>query len=206
MSRLNLKQASLLDASGELGEAARRQLHLRMMEDSQARQERQAAEESMALLRSLPIPEPSAAERQEIPRRIKHAIYEALQEQAAADHPPTWSMRLRTTQRFARAIALAACVTIVAGLVFAGWTVQRKRVAGINAMIDRVSLLSNSPATSYEQKVTDVEASIRQLQSESPTLSYLSDSGMKNLLITLAAEPDLEGEGDFDTTALPESF
>ena len=51
-----------------------------------------------------------------------------------------------------------------------------------------------------------MEASIRQLQTESPTLSYLQDKDMGNLLNALAAVPDA---GEFETddaSAPPGSF
>jgi ferric-dicitrate binding protein FerR (iron transport regulator) len=202
MNRLNVKLTSLLDASGELDQSARRKFLSQITNDPAAAAEFRATHENFTLLGVLPIPEPSALERRLIPAMIKRAIGCALQEKQAR-----WR---RMLVRWAGgAMALAACAAICTML----WQArsaqdsrQREEIARIDATIDRVTLLSDQSLTSYDQAVTEVEASIRQLQTESPTLSSLHDKDMGNLLNALAAVPDaIEYDMD-DASAPPGSF
>ena len=204
---LNLQQKSLLEASGELSPSARQKLLQQVQNDPSASADYRAAHRNFAIFDFLPIPEPSAAQRQYIPRMLKNAIHTAL-----AQHEKQ-AFRTRLLIRCAAgAMALAACVAICAALVKVNHGQilrQQEQIAQINAMIDRVTLLSgpSASATSYEQAVTDVEASIRQLQTESPTLSYLHDKGMGNLFNALAAVPEEGAESTpIDPSAPPGSF
>lgn len=222
MSKLNFKEASLLDASGELSRPARRKLMDRIFGDSAAQKEYQAAQENFALLQSLPIPEASALQRQLIPATIKKALHRALHQ-----HEKQAAAGLRGPQTLIRyasiGLALAACAAICLSLLLVQRAQDarlRDQAARINALIDRVASLSGEWAGSggtdqsalpYDQAVTDVAASIRQLQTESPTLADLHDKGMANLLNALAALPAeaMPGGGDVedaDYSAPPGSY
>src|SRR6476660_2710482 len=78
MMKLNLRQACLLEASGELSTSARKELFDQISQDPAARQEYERVQAELALLRSLPFHEPSAADRRWIPVRIKRAIRRQL--------------------------------------------------------------------------------------------------------------------------------
>ena len=106
-------------------------------------------------------------------------------------------------------MALAACAAVCVllwGANNAQVSRQREEIARIDATIDRVTLLSDQSPTAYDQAVTEVEASIRQLQTESPTLSSLHDKDMGNLLNALAAVPDVNDFDLDDASAPPGSF
>jgi hypothetical protein len=179
MSKLNFKEASLLDASGELRPATHRQLMARISRDSAAQQQYQESQENLALLASLPIPEPSAAERRAIPARIKQALHRTLRQhekQAAAAEERQRSGALLF--RYASAgLALAACLALGAGLF---WTQRaedarlRQQVAGIEATIDRVAAASWTTPDPYAQP-----------PAENPDLY---DYPMSNRLAVLSAE------------------
>lgn len=208
MSKLNLKEASLLDVSGELGSPARGQLMAHISTDSNAQEKYQRTCDNFALLQTLPIPEPSAAQRQFIPARIKLAIHRAL---GQFDKPaaPTATARPRTRFRYAAAsLALAACMVVAISLSHAQRAHDarlRDQTVRINSQIDRLAGLSGPPAANeqlspYDQALTEVAACIRQLQTESPTLADLHDKGLANLFSTLAALPvdTLSAGADWD--------
>ena len=202
MNRLNVKLVSLLDASGELDQSARQKLLSQIANDSSASAEYRAAQENFSLLGILPMPEPSALERRLIPAMIKRAIGRALREERAR-----WKRVLAGW--LGGATALAACAAVCAvllGVNSANNSRQAEQIAKINATIDRVTMPSEHSPTSYDQAVTEVEASIRQLQTESPTLSYLQDKDMGNLLNALAAVPDAGELEPDDASAPPGSF
>jgi hypothetical protein len=202
MNRLNVKLASLLDASGELDQSARQKLLSQIANDPAGSAEYRAAQENFAVLGILPMPEASALERRLIPAMIKRAIGRALNEQKAR-----WKRLLAGW--VGGATALAACAALCALLLGVHGANNARRVeqiARINATIDRVTVLADHSPTSYDQAVTEVEASIRQLQTESPTLSYLQDKDMGNLLSALAAVPDAGEPEPDDASAPPGSF
>jgi hypothetical protein len=194
MSKLNLKQASLLDASGELSSPARHQLMAHISRDSAAQEEYRQTGENFAILQTLPIPEPSAAQRQFIPARIKQAIHRALRQPtptiAAESFVAGWRLFMRY---LSTGLALAACAAICCTLFLvqrAHDARLREQMARINAQIDRVAGASTPwPTAKGDQAITDIAASIRQLQTESPTLSDLHDKGLDNLLNALADLP-----------------
>lgn len=192
MSKLNLKQASLLDASGELRSPARRQLMAHISRDSAAQEQYRQTCENFEILQSLPIPEPSAAQRQLIPLRIKQAVHRALRQPSARTTAYSISRLMRA--RYATAgLALAACVAVCCALFLiqrASDARLRELVIRINAQVDRMAGASAPwPAAGNDQAITDVAASIRQLQTESPALSNLHDKGLSNLLSVLADLP-----------------
>jgi anti-sigma factor RsiW len=217
MSKLNLKQASLLDASGELSSPARRQLIAHISENPAAQDQYRKTSENFAILQSLPFPEPSASQRQLIPARIKHALHRALrqcekQTATAVGHLPAfWNLR-----RYAGAgLALAACIAVCGMLLLVRSSHDqrlRDQIARINSQIDRMAGAATPwSAANGDPVITDVAASIRQLQTESPTLSDLHDKGLSNLLSALAALPTdtlSAGAPDADDTdfAAPGSY
>ncbi len=90
------------------------------------------------------------------------------------------------------ASAAAAVVIVASAGVLASSAANHReseQVAKINATVDRFVALGDRRASSYDQAVTDVEASIRVLQTESPALSEVHDKNMGNLLDALATLP-----------------
>jgi hypothetical protein len=179
MGRLTLRQASLLDASGELGEPARQKLARRIVEDSKARDQYEAAQDNLAVLQILPMPEPSAAERRAIPAMIKKAIRLALlaKEATACDVPaPTGAGRAAGRSRWmVGAMALAACAVIVATLSLVNRSQnarQLAQIASINAAIDRVTMTPVRTPWEDDAMAGDATAASEQPLSETPALSY----------------------------------
>ncbi len=81
MTRLNLQQASLLAASGELGPKARAALKERVTHDCDALIELERAKSRMALLSKLPKPDLTPLEQQRIASAIKNAVHDKLRQQ-----------------------------------------------------------------------------------------------------------------------------
>lgn len=84
MTRLNLQQASLMAASGELGEKALRALEERVERDSDALIELERSKARMALLSQLPKPELTPLEKERISSAIKNAVRSKLDERFSA--------------------------------------------------------------------------------------------------------------------------
>lgn len=84
MTRLNLQQASLLAASGELGPKARRALEERVERDCDALIELERSKARMALLNQLPKPELTPLEKERISASLKAAVHEKLDEKFRA--------------------------------------------------------------------------------------------------------------------------
>ena len=134
MDRLTQKQALLLTVSGEVSPAARRAIMAQVMQDPALNSEYQEMREGMELLSALPIPEPSAAERREIPAFIKQTLRQALQEKEAAS-------RFLLRRYAAGALAIAASVALMVGV----WVSERSRdaavaghIAALNATVLRL--------------------------------------------------------------------
>ena len=200
MARLNLKLASLLDASGELGEPARQKLAIRIIDDPEACRQHDAAREDLSLLQVFPIPEPSAAERRMIPSMIKKAIRLALLEKEAAASAITtqrsfWRQRF-TSRNLAGTLALAASVAVVVTLALVNHVQdarQTAQVARINAVINRVTVAPESLQFTLDQRATDLTAAPSAANSETPTLTFLGDGNL-GLLPRQLSDSESQGE------------
>lgn len=138
---LNQKQKCLLDASGELSEAAREALLEEAKNNLQLQAEIEDARERFAVFGALPIPEPSAAERKSIPATIKRAVHGALIEHEKQATPPR---RLGLVVRLAAGgLALAACAALVIGVfILHGKSAMRSLpVASVSNHVDPSSLV-----------------------------------------------------------------
>ena len=142
--KFNLKQKCLLDASGELTDAAREALREEAAESPQVKAEYETARENFAVFSALPIPEPSAAERKYIPAMIKRSIHGALLEREKR------AGRMALLSRWAAGgLAVAACVGIFAGLLIRRHDQNvrmQTQATQIHAMIDGGTLAAAMPA------------------------------------------------------------
>ena len=189
MMRFNFKEASLLDASGELSPAARQALAAYLSENPAARLEYEDIRQQFQLLQSLPLPELARTQQTSMPARLKEKLAAAMREQARANQAAT---RRRLIRCAAAGITSAAAAVILVASLGAGGNVNwkyrdREQTARINSALERLAPGSESLASSYDLAVTDVEASIRQLQTESPTLAQLHDRSMGNLFDALSS-------------------
>jgi ribosomal protein S21 len=144
MTRLNLQQASLMAASGELGEKALRALKERVERDSDALIELERSKARMALLGRLPKPELTPLEKERISSAIKNTVRGKLDERfrTGAREPaqapavpalPEDAMKLQQPTRQPRhkrfiygglaGLSAAAAVLLIAGTL---WSVNRQ--------------------------------------------------------------------------------
>ncbi len=187
MNRLTHKEALLLALSGELGDAARRDVMRQVAQDPILNAEYQEAREGMELLATMAIPEPSAEERRRIPATIKKLVHQALQQKEAG---PRFSLG-----RYA-AGALAAAVTIA---VLAGfWSGERARtarqrgeVAALNASIQKMESLTTPAAVPLALTDAPVPA-----PSSMPSLANLRERDALNAIIWHSREMNEEPESD----------
>jgi hypothetical protein len=212
MTRLNLNDASLLDISGELGPAARAQLHSHLAKKPAARARYNAIAAQYGRLSSLPKPALDPEEAHRIAGDIKAAIHERLDRQA----------RVHQAQRHARFIhyalaglsAAAAVAVVIAGLTIMESANQQKRsteqIAHLQRVIDRLASYDRDASgpggtAAYEQALADVDSSIRRLQAEGSSLSGLQTNEMTPLLDALASLPSQSSpdSGAEDTFELP---
>jgi len=202
MDNLDLKQKALLELSGELPPSARKEFIQQISNDPVACREYETVRNDYALLTVLPIHEPSAIQRRLIPSQIKKVLHSAMR-------PPEKQAATR------RLLVRCAAAIVIAGItVFAAWNswsssqLASRHVADqfarVNAATERVLPPGRKPGP-YEFALNDVEASIRQLETESPTLSNVYDKNLANLLDALASVPQVDESGDFfgDEIALP---
>ena len=194
MNNLSLTEACLLDVSGELAPPARQALYDYISQNPDAGIEYEAIRAQFELLGALPIHEPSAVRRREIPAQVKLAIHALLQRQAREKRVA----RFKSLRRYALGAmtAIAACVILVASL----WAEARResatrqqQVATINAIIHRAELSRTEPAVPPREP------------------DYQADSAdrlsMADVFESAVALPiDLEERGTSDLSSPPGSY
>jgi hypothetical protein len=189
MTRFNFKEACLLDASGELGPDARRALAAYLHENPDLRFEYLDIHEQYHLLSSAPPVELSPGEEARIAAQMKACLHAASLERKREKQAATRQKLIASA--LAGLTSAAAALLFVATLGGTGdraWQARdREQVARIDAALARFAPERDSTANTYDQMVTDVEASLRQLQTYSPTLAQVHDTPMANLLDALAA-------------------
>lgn len=189
---------SLLDASGELPPSARQKLIEKATQDPAANAQYEAAHANFDVFGAMPIPEPSAAERQEIPAAIKGAIHAELQQLEKR------AGFIRLLRRWAAgSTALVACAVFAAALLHVSHTQEAReqaQVAQINAMIDRVSLPAHVFAVADDTSVADNGA-----PTGSPVLTSVRPTDVANQINALTAPP-VRSEAASDPSAPPGSF
>lgn len=114
MRKWTLKDACLLDVFGELPPAAHDKLARKLDENPAFRRTHDELSRDADILRSLPIHEPSALDRQRIPSQIKQALHRSLFQQQREK----WTRRARLLIR--RAALAGVCTSLLAvALIYA---------------------------------------------------------------------------------------
>jgi hypothetical protein len=190
MTRFNFKEACLLDASGELGPDARRELAAYLRQNPDAREEYLDICAQFDLLQALPPVELAPADNSAIPARLKANLHAAALARKRKKQAVT--RRQLIASALAGLTSAAAAVLVIASLGGMGgdhtWQARdREQVARIDAALTRFAPERDATASAYDQMVTDVEASLRQLQTYSPTLAQVHDGNMDSLLDALAS-------------------
>lgn len=201
MTRFNFKEACLLDASGELGPGARQALAAYLKENPDVRHEYHDICKQYELLKRLPPAEITAEQRAEIPAQLKATLQAAFLQQTQMKQAATRRRLIRSA--LAGVASAAAAVVVVAALGGTGdrsWQArEREQLTRMESALARFIPAKDAAATSYDQAVTDMQASIRQLETDSPTLAQLHDRNMGDLLNVLSTFSQ-----DWDDFALSE--
>jgi anti-sigma factor RsiW len=207
MTRFNFKEACLLDASGELSPPARQELAAYLAANPAARQEYEVIRQQFETLQSLPLIKISREQQLELPAHLKEKLHAAALAQAR--------IRRAATRRKLIQCALAGITSAAAAVMFVAsmggfggtnWNARdREQTARITAALERDAPASDSLASSYDLAVNDVDARIRQLQTDSPTLAQLHDRSMGNLLDALSTQDweDRTGSESYPQVSYP---
>jgi hypothetical protein len=190
MTRLNLNETCLLEASGELDAAARERLHAYFVKHPSARTQFEKIQHELNLLRSLPRPQFSEAQQREYAAGIKQGIHTRL----ADDQRELLAAKRRKLVYTALATisAAAAAVVVVAGVLMVDQSItqsrQQQKIANINNIVDRISTYQDQP-NQYDETLRGVAASIHDLQTGNASVAGIQDSEMTNLLDALSTLP-----------------
>jgi hypothetical protein len=148
----------------------------------------------MELLGSLPISPISPMERRQISSQIKAGIHEKLRAQTRAKRA---EKRWKFISYALSGLSAAAAVVIVVGIISIDHTVkeehQQEKIAGIEQATDRLSLYRDQ-STSYDEALTNVQASINQLQMDGSTqVAGVDNKEMASVMDALMAQPMGDG-------------
>jgi hypothetical protein len=195
MTRLNLNETCLLDASGELDGGARQRLLQYFEKHPNARRHYVQIKSELDLLRSLPRVELTEAQRAKYLAGIQGGIHAKLEK----DHQEEVAARRRKFiyRALATISAAAAAVVIVAGLLSLDKSMEeahRRDMA--QRMQDTVIRLSNydQQPNQVDETLDNVANSIQELQAENPSLAGIHDTDLSNLLDELSNVPQTKAE------------
>src|SRR5277367_2101886 len=170
MTKLNLTECSIMEASGELGDKASARLHLCLSMHPRAQREFDAIKNQLDAVRSLPHAELSAAERIAFSARLKTAIHGKI---AAQQRAELARRRWKFVSYLTVGVAAAAAVVLIVGIVAIDRSSVQKseqeKIAQIDRATDRLAPYGDQP-NQYDQEITNMQASITQLKTEGPTL------------------------------------
>ncbi|MCL2649103.1 MAG: hypothetical protein FWD61_19240 [Phycisphaerales bacterium] len=185
MTRLNLSEACLLEASGELGSATRQRLYAHMEKHPEAQRQFEQIKRDLSLLRSIPKRQMTEETRQKLATSIKAGIRKKLRQIEREELScRRWRMIYNS---LAGVSAVAAALIIVAGL----WVInrsasqnrERDRVLAVRKAID--GMISADRPSSVDEALQDVNDSIDDYQNQTSTVA-LQDKDMHQLLSVLA--------------------
>lgn len=129
MTKLNLTEASLLDASGELSRKTKQQLEGYLARHPAARAEYGFVQSAFALLRRLPRTELPADQQQAVSQRIKQGIHQVLRDREREERAARrWKM---VYHAMAGAAGLAASLLIAASVFYVHYQAEQRRQADV---------------------------------------------------------------------------
>jgi len=198
MTKLNLTECCIMEASGELSDKASSRLHRYLSMHPRAQREFDAIKSQLDGVRSLPHAELSAAERIAFSARLKNAIHTKLEAQQRAElSRRRWKIVSYLT---AGVGAAAAAVVLIVGIVAIDRSSMQKseqeKIAQIDSATDRLAPYGDQP-NQYDQEITNMQASITQLKTEGPTLvAGVDNRDMVNVLNVLATVPTDDPDTD----------
>jgi anti-sigma factor RsiW len=193
MTKLNLTECALLEVSGELSNSSREHLCDYLASHPRAQKEFDDIEEQFGLLRSLAVVQLSSAELRRIPADIKMGIHAELDRRVRAKQA---ERRWKFISYALSGLSAAAAVIVVGGVIMINHSVvqrnQQEKMVGLERATEHLALYrdQNSPE---DTALTNVQASVNQLQSEGPTLvAGLDNTEMTNVLNVLTAPPPID--------------
>jgi hypothetical protein len=198
MTKLNLTECCIMEASGELGDKASTRLHRYLSMHPRAQREFDAIKSQLDAVRSLPHVELSAAERIAFSARLKTAIHAKL---AAQQRAELARRRWKLVSYFTVGVAAAAAVVALIGGIMAIdrsslQNSEQEKIAQIDRATDRLAPYGDQP-NQYDQEITNMQASITQLKTEGPTLvAGVDNREMVSVLNVLATVPTDDPDTD----------
>jgi hypothetical protein len=194
MTRLNLNETCLLEASGELDAGARQRLLEYFEKHPSARNQFERVKSELELLRSLPRVELTDFQQARYAANIKQGIHARL----AAQQGEEAAARRRNLvyKSLATISAAAAAVVIVAGILAIDQSIteskKQQKITAINEIVDRWTPYQEQ-LNPYDEELRNVAHSIQELQAQSPSVAGVHDTEMSNLLDALSTVPqDIE--------------
>ena len=186
MTRMNLSDAMLLEASGELSAPTRAKLQAHLASHPEARVQFEQIKGDLQLLRSMPRLELSEETRRAMATSIKQGVQKRLrqiewQEKAGR----RWKLIYRS---LAGVSAAAAAIVVVAGILVINKSAldarEQERIATVRAAVNQMTSLDRQ--NDADEEVTNVNDSIREYQDRT-SAQATQDSDMNKLLTVLAA-------------------
>jgi len=198
MTKLNLTECCMLEVSGELGDDASTRLHRYLSMHPRAQHEYDMIKSQFDAVRSLPHVELSAADRSTVASRIKGAVRAKL---VAHERAQVAQRRWKIASYLMRVSATAAAAVIVLCALFAiqQSVLQKKqmeRMARIDKAVETLGAYSNDPSQD-EQDITNIQASVQRLNSESATtVADVDNREMVSVINALAIVPADDPDAD----------
>jgi hypothetical protein len=195
MTRLNLNETCLLEASGELDAGARQRLLEYFEKHPSARRHYEQIKGELERLRSLPKVELTEAQKARHLAGIKGGIHAKLDR----DHHEEVAARRRKFiyRALASISAAAAAIVIVAGVLSLDKSIEethrQQKIAKINEAVERLLPYGEQP-NQVDDTLQNVANSIQELQSENPSVAGIHDTELSNLLDELSNVPQTKPE------------
>jgi hypothetical protein len=193
MTQLNLTECALLDVSGELSASSHEHLCDYLSSHPRAQKQFDEIEEQFGLLRSLAVTELSAADRRRIPAAIKQGIHAELGRRARAKQA---ERRWKFISYALSGLTAGAAVLVIGGVILVDHSLvkrhQEEKIGSLERATEHLALYRDQN-TPDDAALTDVQASVNQLQSEGPTLvAGLDNTEMASVLNALTAPPPMD--------------
>jgi anti-sigma factor RsiW len=184
MTRMNLSEVMLLEASGELSSGTRAKLQAHMAKHPETRAQFEQIKHELQLLRSMPRLELTEETRRQMASSIKQGVQKRLRqiewEEKAGKR---WKLIYRA---LAGVSAAAAAIVIVAGILAINKSAldarEQERIATVRSAVNQMASLDGQ--RDGDEEYAEVKDSIREYQDR--TSAQAPDGDMTKLLTVLA--------------------
>jgi|GEM_PF-1636964 len=189
MTRLSLKDACLLDVSGELSTKRKAALREHVEKFPAATIEYQLVKGQFELLRSLPKAELNDFQKRGIASSIKQGIHKKL---AKIEREKAAQNRMKLVYRALAGISgIAACIVIGVGIYTIDENIRAERqaaqIAQMNNTVEKIATIyAESTTNETDAAIQAVNRTLANLEAGA-TVTGTQDDAMKNLLDALAS-------------------